>query len=386
MIVVDALIGPDLSFQPQTLIEWRDGFLTRIEPAATSDLADTAERVPGVGLPGLIDAHVHLALDGTPDVVAALTGVPADVLDQRIIDNAASYISAGITTVRDLGSPEGVLTRLITNDTLAAPTSPRILPAQAISTPTGHGHFISRHAETFDDYRTIIDSVDVDRHPYLKLFASGGVITSGSDPTGTQMPADVLNAVVAYAHDQGFRIAAHAHSHASIAACVAAGVDTIEHFSYLDDELASLVADSSSYLVSTYVATHRFAHSPERDGAEAEALEKILHHDAIEASALRVAASINHKVIAGSDSGTILNPHPAALHEAAQLMVAAGFSDHDVLLSMTSRSAAALGMSGGELSVGMPADIVVCDNNPATSIAALSTINRVIVSGYDTTL
>jgi imidazolonepropionase-like amidohydrolase len=382
LIVIDALVGSGLTFQPQTLIEWHDGYFTRVEQVSDSTMLDGVPRLSGVAIPGLIDAHVHLALDGTPDVVSSLGTLAPDQIEKRLVASATSYLSAGITTVRDLGAPAGYLARMVANGVLTPPHSPRVLAAQAISSPTGHGNFIARHAETLGEYRTIIDSLDPIEHPFLKLFASGGVITSGSNPEAIQMPAKLLRDVTSYAHDKGFKVASHAHSHASIVNCVAAGVDTIEHFSYLDDNLASLVADSSSYLVSTYIATSRFANSPARAGAEPEALEKILRHDAIEAAALRVAAKISEKVIAGSDSGTILNPHPFAIHETGQLLVAAGFTDHNALISMTSRSAIALGIEGGHIGQGMPADLVVCDTNPAISITALSTINHVLVAGH----
>lgn len=382
LIVIDALVGSGLTFQPQTLIEWHDGSFTRVEQVSEATMADGATRLSGVAVPGLIDAHVHLALDGSPDVVASFGTLPPDQIEKRLVANATGYLAAGITTVRDLGSPAGYLARMVADGTLAPPRSPRVLPAQAISSPIGHGNFIARHAETFGQYRTVIDSLDPVEHPFLKLFASGGVITSGSDPAAIQMTAELLREVTSYAHDKGFKVASHAHSHDSIVNCVAAGVDTIEHFSYLDDNLASRVADSPSYLVSTYIATSRFAKSTVREWAEPEALEKILRHDAIEATALRVAAKISKKVIAGSDSGTILNPHPFAMHETGQLLVSAGFSDHNALVSMTSRSAVALGIEGGQISPGMPADLVVCEANPAISISALRTINYVLVAGH----
>lgn len=385
IIVIDALVGPRLSFQPQTLVEWRNGLFTRVERAETAIIPEHATRLSGVAIPGLIDAHVHLALDGTPDVVSSLRTIPSDHIDRQMLANAASYVAAGITTVRDLGAPAGSLARLLAGGALEGPRGPRVLPAQAISSPTGHGSFIARHAESFDEYRDIIDGLDPAGHPFLKLFASGGVITSGSNPNTVQMPANLLRDVTSYAHDRGFKVASHAHSRAAIANCLAARVDTIEHFSYLDHELAALVADSSSYLVSTYVATRRFAHSPERGGAEPEALEKILEHDSVEAEALRVASTISGKVICGSDSGTILNPHPFAIHESGQLLVAAGFSNHDALVSMTSRSATALGIDGGNIGHGMPADLVVCETNPAISITALRSINRVIRAGHSVT-
>ena len=383
MIVVDALVGPSLVFQPNTLIEWQDGHFTRVEPLSSNEIPHHATRLPGVAIPGLIDAHVHLALDGTPDVVASLQTLPQDLIDKRIQDHAASFVAAGITTVRDLGSPQGSVGRLAHEGVLTAPHSPRVLAAQAISTPTGHGNFIALHAETLAEYQRIIDTLNPAIQPFLKLFASGGVITTGSDPSGIQMPVDLLRDVTAYAHDRGFRIAAHAHSHASIAHCIAAGVDTIEHFSYLDEELAQAVSQSPSVLVSTYVATHRFAHNPDKDGAEPEALAKILHHDTIEAQALRIASTIPDKVIAGSDSGTILNPHPTALHEAGELMVTAGFSNHDALMAMTTRSATALGINTGKLASGSRADMVVCESNPADDITALRTRTRVIIGGHD---
>ena len=368
-------------FYPDTVIEWQDGVFNRVEPLAGREAPPGAKRQAGVAIPGLIDAHIHLALDGTPDVVSSLQRMPEHQVKNLIRETARTYLEAGITSVRDLGSPGGVVGQLVDEGSLPLPDSPRIYPAQAISTPTGHGNFIARHAETFSEYRNIIDSLKPSIHPFLKVFASGGVITSGSDPAGLQMSLDLLRQVTDYAHDKGFRVAAHAHSHTSIANCVAAGVDTIEHFSYLDQSLAETVAGSSSHLVSTYVATHRFANHPEKFGAEPEAVEKIILHDTVEAAALRLAATIPGNVIAGSDSGTILNPHPRALHEAGNLMVQSGFSDHEALVSMTSRSALALGIDAGQIEVGKPADAVILAEDPTSSIAALGSITQVIIGG-----
>jgi len=195
------------------------------------------------------------------------------------------------------------------------------------------------------------------------------------------MSRELLIQVTQFAHESGFRVAAHAHSKASIINCLDAEVDTIEHFSYLDEHLVDRVSQSSSFLVSTYVATHRFCSSSDRERAEPEALQKIIDHEAFERAALATAAQIPGKVIGGSDSGTILNPHPRALYLQQQLMSSAGFSSRDIMKSMTSRSADALGLATGRIEEGYLADFVLFEENPVTSVEASKKISLVVVEG-----
>lgn len=385
-IVVDALVGASLELQRHVLVEWSNGVITRVAPRA--EAGEAAEGIPelrGVLIPGLIDAHVHLCMSGSADVVSTLTSQTDPELTDLVAAHARAYTECGITTVRDLGSRDALVVHMNASGMFSEATMPTVIPALAISAPEGHGNFLSRWASTLDDYRSIIDETDPAKAPYLKLFASGGVITGGTDPSGVQMSADLLERVVAYSHEQGFRIAAHAHSAASILNCLRADVDTIEHFSYLDEAMLDEVDRSSATLVSTFVATHRFCAHPERDKAEPEALRKILAHLTHEQRALTCASGIPDRVVGGSDSGTIFNPHPQGLLEQAQLMEMAGFSRRDVLMSLTVRAAAVLGVPTGRIEPGYTADFILVRENPLTSLAALFSPHSVFVRGVEVT-
>lgn len=384
-IVSAALLGPDLDYHPSVRIEWADGVITSIQPLEHSKRDLPARQKQVVAGPGLIDAHVHLALSGSADVVSDLQSNALSSLTEQITERAKTYPAMGVTTVRDLGSPEGIVPSMLQGGRLAAANMPRVIVAQAISSPSGHGNFIAQHAETLQDYKRVINGLSPETTPVIKLFASGGVITENTSPTGTQMDVELLREVTEFSHSMGFQIAAHAHSRGSILACLEAEVDTIEHFSYLDEDLLEIVKHSSSTLVSTFVATHRFALHPKKSTAEPSALKKILSHHDVERHGLSCASKIPDWIIAGSDSGTILNTHSAAIIEQAELMEKTGFSRREALKSLTVRSAEALKVPTGQISVGYAADIVVWGSDPLASLDALRDARKVILRGQTLT-
>jgi imidazolonepropionase-like amidohydrolase len=379
--ISDALIGPQLDYRQQVLIRWKSGVVTEISDLLNIDPSNlNFPLLDGVLAPGLIDSHVHLGLDGSGDVVGNLQNAPQDLLRERIRSNRRAYLLAGITTVRDLGCPLSLLT---SDNTLRqeAPDLSSVIAAQAISSATGHGNFVSKTAESLADYKRIIDDLDPQATPFIKLFASGGVITKGTNPGSVQMSEELLEQVVTHAHRRGFLIAAHAHSRKSIQNAIRANVNTIEHFSYLHDDDLDEIDDSNSWLVSTYIATKRFVSQLEHADTEPEAREKIIRHAPSEFQSLQRSVAISRKILAGSDSGTILNPHPFGLLEQTEQMLLAGFSSQEALMSITSRAGEALGARIGQISEGYAADFVLLPSNPISDPSALSKIKTVIKHG-----
>ncbi len=381
MVIADALIGPRLDYRQRVLVGWRNGFITEVSNIDSTRQYESGLPVfDGLLIPGLIDSHVHLGLSGSGDVVGDLMSVTEDVIRNRIKSNREAYLRAGITTVRDLGCPFSLLS---TDKDLRHESTElaSVIAAQAISSASGHGNFVSRHAESLDDYKRILEDLDPQITPFIKLFASGGVITKGTNPGSVQMSQDLLEQVVAFAHNKGFLIAAHAHSRSSVQNALRAGVNTIEHFSYLDEDDLHEISASSSWLVSTYVATKRFVSKAEVTFTEPEAREKILLHEPAEAKSLQLSLAVSSRVIAGSDSGTILNPHPRGLLEQAELMKIAGFSELEILSSMTVRAGQALGAKIGQISPGFAADFLLLEASPIKPLSALQKVKTVIKRG-----
>ena len=206
-------------------------------------------------------------------------------------------------------------------------------------------------------------------------------MTAGTVPGATQMDGPLLSQVTDLAHRFGLRVAAHAHGEEGIRNAIRAGVDSIEHFSYLADEDAGLLADSRTTLVSTLVATERFVQSDDRQKATPETLAKILAHAPHERDALVRAVGAGLPIAVGTDAGTTFNPHGCGMQEQAELLAETGMKAREILLSMTIRGALLLGSPAGSLSVGNFADILCLDADPTLDVRALGAINDVILGG-----
>ena len=213
------------------------------------DLPDGADvtAYDGTMLPGLFDCHVHLVATSVLGSLEEAGSVSDDELDARIRAGLAAQAAGGVTTVRDLGDRH--------YRTLAARALdglPRVVAAgPPVTEPGGHCHYLGGEASGVDGVRRAVAEhvergVDV-----IKVMASGGMLTPGTDAYGIQFSAEELRAVVDAAHGAGLQVLAHAHSLAAIRHAVAAGVDGIEHFTgltheglRLPDELLELVASS----------------------------------------------------------------------------------------------------------------------------------------------
>lgn len=295
--------------------------------------------------------------------------------------HATEHLRSGVTTVRDLGSPGNVVLKALAHGDLATPHAPRVVGAGAISSPTGHGNFLAAPAERFDEYDAQIRVIVALGGSFLKLFATGGVITAGTVPSATQMDRALLTAVCERAHSLGLRVAAHAHGSAGIANAIEAGADTVEHFSYLAAEHLGRLTASGTTLVSTIVATERFVTSDARHSATRESLEKIEAHTPHERHALKVAVEAQLPLATGTDAGTTFNPHGFGMQEQAGHLRDAGMAGSEVLRSITARGARVLGVDSGYLAPGRFADILCLNADPLVDLAALSDINEVILGG-----
>ncbi|MBW4721384.1 amidohydrolase family protein [Saccharothrix obliqua] len=334
-------------------------------------------RFAGVAVPGLVDCHVHLAMDGGADVVAELAGRDEDDLRATMAANARRHVASGVTTVRDLGSPGHLALR----HPPTGPDVPTVVAAAAIGHPDGHGNFLAAHARTPEEFVHEVEAAAELGARWVKLFATGGVITSGTRPGAPQMTPRELAAVVTACRRLGIRVAAHAHGAEGIAHAVHAAVDSVEHFSYLDDRLAETVTRGSVALVCTLVATTRFTTAPDRDRARPDTLAKILDHEPHERAALALAARRGIPVVAGTDAGTTFNPHGGGLAELAVLLAGAGVPAPAVLRALTGAGAALLAEPCGQLVAGRRADVAVFAADPLASPDAYASPNAVVVRG-----
>ena len=185
-------------------------------------------------VPGLIDAHVHMVLDPALRSLDAQLAEPAETTREKMRQRAAAMVRAGITTARDLGG--GAWLELELRDRIEAGeiVGPRLLCAgQPITSVGGHCHFWGGEADTLADAQAIIERQRQHGVDLIKVMATGGMQTPGSQPKDAQFDQATMSAIVAAANAHGYPVAAHCHGTPGIRNAAHAGVRSIEHCSWI---------------------------------------------------------------------------------------------------------------------------------------------------------
>jgi imidazolonepropionase-like amidohydrolase len=335
-------------------------------------------------LPGLVDAHAHLSFDASPDIGAlARSDMPATAA-LRSAMNARRHLEAGISAVRDLGSPQGIVVDVARAvGTPLLPTAPTIVAAGQVLTVTGgHGFFMGTEVDGPDAIRRGARAEVKRGARVLKVIATGGVITEQGTPGATAMTPSELCAAVEEAHKAGLRVAAHAHGTEGIKNALRAGVDTIEHASYLDDEAIGLFLKGDAWMVSTLLASERLMPHLDDPAMPAHVRDKIRDHTSQEAASLERATTAGVRIAAGTDAGTGYNPH-GGLPEQVALLGNHGMTPERALTAATWHAARAIGLAEthGKIAVGRRADLLVVNGDPFADLAALRNVRAVYLGG-----
>jgi imidazolonepropionase-like amidohydrolase len=330
-------------------------------------------------LPGLVDAHVHLAFDASPDPVGQLARRTDDETIDAMTRAGQAALRGGVTTVRDLGDRDYLSLRL-----RGCPGLPTIVAAgPPITTPGGHCHYLGGVAEpTVAGVRAAVREhvergVDV-----IKIMASGGTLTPGTHQYLAQFTPEVLAAAVDEAHRHGLKVTAHAHAVEAIASAVAAGADGMEHVSFWTEDgvdapagLIQLIADRRTVVGLTVGML------PPPPGL-APPRELLARLPGIMANMRRLHEA-GALMVAGSDAGIApVKPHDAVRY-APPMLRDVGFSPAEALRAVTSEPAQVLGLGHrkGRIAPGFDADILAVDGDPLTDPAALHRIRAVYARG-----
>jgi len=219
------------------LVVVADGVIAAVHgPAGPIPAGASVVDLPGLTLmPGLVDTHLHLCFDATSDPVGHLAETGDGLLREHMAEAARRALRAGVTTVRDLGD-RGYLTLDLRDRDPAGGAGP--LPAivaagPPITTPGGHCHFLGGAASGERTLRAAVRERAERGVDVIKVMASGGNMTPGSLAHEPQFGVGSLRAIVEEAHGHGLPVTAHAHSARSVADAVAAGVDGIEHATFM---------------------------------------------------------------------------------------------------------------------------------------------------------
>lgn len=334
-------------------------------------------------LPGLINCHVHLSADGAPDLFAQVAGDTVSLSTLRAAHSARETLHSGVTTVRDCGAADGVVVELAKAIESGLATGPRIQAAGRVITMTGgHGHFIGREADGPDEIRKATRTEIKSGAAVIKVMATGGVLTPGVSPTQTALLPEELAVVAQEAHNSGRRVTTHAIGRSGIHNALLAGIDSIEHGFYLDDELLELAVARGTFLVPTILAVDGIVRNGRAGGIPDWVVDKAEREAAKQRESFAAAVASGMRIAAGTDAGTPFNRHGDMARELA-LMVENGLTSMQTLVAATHGAAENLGMLNelGTLEVGKLADLVVVDGDPVADISATGQVALVVKDG-----
>jgi imidazolonepropionase-like amidohydrolase len=333
-------------------------------------------------LPGLIDLHVHLVWDGSPDPVESLRKEGTEQTLLRSVRHARETLEAGITTVRDLGSVDDLAVDLSRAVERGDVIGPRIVPSgRTIIMTGGHDPFWGIMVDGPQEALKATRRQVYRGAGVIKVSATGGVYgrTEGESVTHTELNLDEIRAITEEAHKLGIPVAAHAIGHDGIRNCVEARVDTIEHGQQLTPELAGELAAYGGGLIPTLFVYKQIAQRPEVPEYARTKAKAILeeHERAIEA-----AGSARVRIGAGSDAGSPLTPHGSLIDELMAL-ADTGFSPLEVLRCATCEAAQIVGLDEevGSIEPGFAADLILVPHNPLEDLGCLKDIRAVWTGG-----
>ncbi len=372
------------------IVAVRSGFASADEFAGEVTVIDLSRQFV---LPGLMDMHVHLQGELGPKNDSDALKMSAQLMQMRSLYFAMNTLLAGFTTVRDAGSSPQEMYAMRDAINNGWVDGPRIIAAGGVGITGGHADISGVSPELME----IFTSPDVCDGPYdcrraarnvikygadlVKITSTGGVLTDRATGTGQQMEPDELREIVLAAARMGRKVASHAHEEEGIIAALEAGVASIEHGTYTGPRAIKLFKETGAYLVPTLLAGKTVATmAVESDFMSPAIREKAIRVGNDMAESFEKAHKAGVSIAYGTDSGVSAHGRNA---EEAVLMVAAGMSEMDVIVSATINAADLIDMSDsiGTIEAGKFADIIAVDASPLENIDELLDVDFVMKGG-----
>ncbi|MFK7887370.1 MAG: amidohydrolase family protein [Gammaproteobacteria bacterium] len=366
-----------------------DGFTT---PSAGDKLYDLSEFTL---LPGFMDMHTHLSMQFSQSAYLDRFRKGEGDLALFAAHNARTTLAAGFTTVRDLGDSYNVTVSLRNAIRSGLATGPRIFTAaKSIATTGGHADPTNGvRADLRGDpgpaqgvINSPEDAAKAVRQRYkdgadlIKITATGGVLSVATASQNPQFTEAELKALIAAANDYGFHVAAHAHGKEGMKRAIEAGVKSIEHGTYMDDEIMRLMKRNDTWYVPTITAGRWVAEKAAIDGFFPEVVRpKAASIGPLIQSTFKKAHKAGVNIVFGTDTG--VSEHGTNAQEFAY-MVEAGMPAMDAIKSATSVAARFLELDHlGVVATGKTADIVAVMGDPLQDISVLQRVEFVMKDG-----
>jgi imidazolonepropionase-like amidohydrolase len=386
--LLDVRTGKTLTNQ---VILVEDGKIVSVGPdtGATAEGAKVVDLSGKTVLPGLIDAHTHITFDPKFGYDRLAISLPREALIGA--KNARITLLAGFTTIRNVGATE--FSDIALRDAINAGDvpGPRIdASGPALSITGGHCDDNLLPYEWHATQAGVADGVENVQHKVrevikygadvIKICATGGVLSLGDNPQHSQFTQAELNAIVADAHRLGRKVAAHAHGAEGIRWAAEAGVDSIEHGSYIDDAAIAVMKQHGTYLVPTLYLSDWFLENAPKMNVPPSMLAK--GKEVMPAARKNVAHAFASGVKVGFGTDAAVYPHGLNAHEFA-VMVNLGLTPLQAIQSATVNDADLLGWSDrvGVVEPGHYADIIAVDGDPLADVTTLERVKFVMKGG-----
>jgi imidazolonepropionase-like amidohydrolase len=397
------LADPGASPQAQQSLRIVDGKIAAVsagfvDPPEGARLIDLKDRFV---LPGLIDCHVHMTMQLAPGQRLRLVEDSNPKIGLDGAQRARVTLAAGFTTVRDLGARQPEVIYALRDAVAEGKVpGPRILCVGATLSPTGgHGQIYGyRHdvCACVQSSAGVCDGVDACRRAVrlqvsqgadaIKFVATGGVLSNLRAGIDQQFTTDEIRTIVETAHTLGRRVSAHAHGTAGINAALAAGVDSIEHGSFLDDSSIELFLKTGAFHTPTIIAGMTVLDMAKAGGVltPAQAEKAMVVGEHIKA-ALGRSYRAGVRIAFGTDMG--VGPHGQNAREFA-LMVEAGMPPAAAIKAATVTAAGLLDIAdlAGTLAPGKSADLIAVDGDPLSDVTELERVSFVMARGETLTV
>jgi imidazolonepropionase-like amidohydrolase len=368
----------------------RGGRIAAIEEPRDSSTGELPDRRPRQAIsldgrwvcPGLMNAHTHACLDGSPDPENVLR---AENRTQTVLRSAARLqagLQAGVTTIRDVGGPDDIDIELAAMVATGEIPGPRMLPSGRVVTMTGgHGWWIGRQADGPDAVRRATRENLRAGAQSIKLMATGGMMTTGRQAGQPQLTIDEMAAAVDEAHKREVPVAAHAESGVGVLNAILAGVDSVEHGHGGDQRAIDLMLERGTALVPTILSDRRIIEHGVAAGIPAFVVEQCeaLHESLV--TFLEAAIRAGVRIAAGNDAGAPLVAIGDMVDE-LELYVRHGMTPIAALGSATTVTPALFGLTNiGLVEEGHVADLLVLGGDPVESVDGLREPVQVIRAG-----
>ena len=385
--------GRSATPQKDVAIRIENGRIVAVGPFATDATAAMIDRSQDTCLPGLIDAHAHVLIK-TDDYQVDHLRRSSAYKALRGLGVVQEMLRSGWTTVRILGDADVAYAHLDVRTAIHEGlfAGPRIAGAGHYLSITGGGGDINilapEHHVVADGL--VVDGVDAARKAvreeikhgsdWIKVLASGAMMSAGNDPTKAHFSPEELRAIVEEATRLGVPVAAHAHSAAGIKAAVLAGARSIEHGTFIDDDGIRLMKEKGVYLMPTlYVGDYYLNEQP---GSEAQAKMNELTRTYRAQHVAAVGKAIKAGVSIGVGTDHVGFPVTQGVRELA-LLVEAGMTPMQALQAATRVNAELLGwqQSVGTVEVGKLADVIAVPGDPLRDLSVLERVSFVMLGG-----